>query len=81
MDNRRFKFQYLVKEMQDYWARDSESWIDNFKSRLKEVKRTNCFSAENGYKATPRNNKSLEVWKLKANGDFNYKMFTVTLKE
>lgn len=67
-----------VREMAEYNATDSESWCDTFKERLKEIKKTNCFSAENGYKATPRNPNSLEVWKLKANGDFNYKMFTVT---
>lgn len=70
-----------VSEMENYSTYDSESWCEEFKNRLKEIKRTNSFSAENGYKATPRNPKSLEVWKLKANGDFNYKMYTVTLQE
>ena len=67
-----------VREMAEYNATDAESWCDTFKDRLKEIKRTNCFSAENGYKATPRNHTSVEVWKLKANGDYNYKMFTIT---
>ena len=69
----------LVQEMQETWAHDAESWCSTFKGRLKDIKRTNCFSAENGYKATQRNHTSLEVWKLKADGDFNYKMYTVTL--
>lgn len=68
----------IVKEMKDHWSTNSESWISNFKDRLKEVPRKNIFSAELGYKATPINLCSLEVWKMKANGDLNYKMFTVT---
>lgn len=68
----------FVKEMQDNWAYDAQSFCDAFSEKLKEIRKTNCFSAENGYKATPRNNESLEVWKMKANGDFNYKMFTIT---
>lgn len=71
----------IVKEMQETWAHDSESWCNTFKDKLKEIKRTNCFSAENGFKATQRNRTSLEVWKMKANCDYNYKMFTVTKDE
>jgi hypothetical protein len=68
----------LVTEMQQSWATDSESWSIAFKDKLKEIKRTNSFSAEYGYTATPINETSLEVWKMKTNGDFNYIMFTVT---
>lgn len=71
----------LVKEMQDTWASDSESWCNSFKDNFKKIKRTNCFSAENGYTAMPINHTSLEVWKTKASGDFNYKMFTLTREE
>jgi hypothetical protein len=71
----------LVKEMQETWASDSETWCSSFKDRLKQIPRTNSFSAEFGYKGTQRNHTSLEVWKMKANGDFNYKMFTVTREE
>lgn len=71
----------FVKEMQETWAHDAESWCNTFKDKLKEIKRTNCFSAEYSYTATPRNQTSLEVWKMKVNGDFNYKMFTVTLEK
>lgn len=70
----------LVKELGDNWASDSETWSNNFKDRLKQIPKTNAFPAEYGYKATPRNHTSLEVWKMKANSDFNYKMFTVTLE-
>lgn len=71
----------LVGEMQELWASNSESWCDTFKDRLKQIPRTNAYVAEFAYKATPRNHTSLEVWKMKANSDFNYKMFTVTLEK
>jgi len=45
------------------------------------VTKKNAYPAEYGYKATPRNHTSLEVWKMKVNGDFNYKMFTVTRED
>lgn len=68
----------LVQELKQTWAHDAESWESNFKDKLKEIPRKNIFSAEYGYKAIIINRTSLEVWKMKANGDFNYKMFTVT---
>ena len=71
----------LVQEMENSWAFDSQSWCNTFKEKLKDIKKTNCFSAEYGYHATQRNRTSLEVWKMKVNGDFNYKMFTVTLNQ
>jgi hypothetical protein len=69
----------IVKEMKDYQGSTVFAWIDNFTNRIKnEVKRTNTYSAEFSFKATPRNDTSLEVWKMKSNGDYNYKMFTIT---
>jgi hypothetical protein len=68
----------LVKEMQETWASDSESWCRTFQDKLKEIPKTNAYTAEYGYRAKPINHTSLEVWKMKANSDFNYKMFTVT---
>jgi hypothetical protein len=68
----------LVKEMAEYQASLSETWADEFHKRLKELPRSNNFSADNMFKAIPKDLLSLEVWKLKANGDFNYKMFAVT---
>lgn len=69
----------LVKDMKDSYASNAEEFITNFKQRIKdEIPVTNSYRAEFGYQATPRNLTSLEVWKMKVNGDFNYKMFTVT---
>lgn len=73
------KVSIIVKEMAYHQSSISDNWISNFIDRVKkEVPRTNTYSAEFSFKATPRNLHSLEVWKMKANGDFNYKMFTVT---
>jgi hypothetical protein len=71
----------LIKEMQETWANDSESWCSTFKDKLKEIPKTNAYPAEYGYKAIPKNLTSLEVWKMKVNSDFNYKMYTVTREE
>jgi hypothetical protein len=68
----------LVKEMKEYQASLAETWINEFEFRLKQIKRSNNFSADNMFKAIPRDLLCLEVWKLKANGDLNYLMFTVT---
>lgn len=66
-----------VRELEYSNITYAESLIDEFKQKLKEVKRTNNFSADLMYKATPRNQKSIEIWKMTADGDFNYKMFTL----
>ncbi len=68
----------LVNELQETWASNSESWIDNFKDKITQIPRSNCFSAEYSFRARPLTQNSLEVWKMKVNGDYNYKMFTVT---
>lgn len=68
---------YMSGEIQ---ARDSSEWIHIFERSLKEIKPTNSFRPEYSFKATARNETSLEVWKMKTNGDFNYKMFTLTRK-
>ncbi|AZI55698.1 hypothetical protein EIB75_10735 [Epilithonimonas vandammei] len=66
-----------VRELEYSNITYAESLIDEFRTKLKEVKRTNNFSANLMYKATPRNPKSVEIWKLTADADFNYKMFTL----
>lgn len=70
----------VVEEMKDHWATDSLSWIESFQKRLADIPKKNSFYAVNGYRATPRNQQALEVWKLKATGEYNYIMFTLTLK-
>lgn len=67
----------IVREMIDTWAYNSESWCDHFKKRLSEIPRKNSYSAEFGYMPLPKDQNTVEVWKIKVNGDFNYKMYTV----
>lgn len=55
----------------------AESFINEFEREMLTIKRTNIFSANYSYKMTPRNRTSVEVWKMKVNGDYNYKMFTL----
>lgn len=69
----------IVKDMYDHQSTTAEGWIHTFENRVKnEVKITNTFSAEFGYKAKQIDTTSIEIWKMKTNGDFNYLMFTVT---
>lgn len=69
----------LVKDMKDSYASNSEEWISNFKNRVKnEIPVTNSYRAEFGFKATLIDLTSLKVYKMKVNGDVNFKMFTVT---
>jgi hypothetical protein len=67
----------LVKEMKEYQASLAETWINEFKFRLKQIKKTNIFSADAIYNAKPIDMVSLEVFKTKPDGSFAYKMFTV----
>lgn len=66
-----------IRELEESWSTESEGLISAFKSKLLEIKKTNSFEAQYGYVATPRNPKSVEIWKVKVNGDFDYKMFTL----
>lgn len=70
-----------VRELLDIWATDSDSWCGYFKDRISEIPRTNSFSAAFGYRAITKGLHTAEVWKMKVNGDFNYKMFTVKYKK
>jgi len=67
----------LVKDMKDYQGSLAETWINEFKFRLKQIKKTNIFSADAIYNAKPIDMVSLEVFKTKPDGSFAYKMFTV----
>lgn len=72
------KVKMLLKEMAEYsYATYAESFINHFDILIKDVPRTNSFSADLMYKVTQRNHKSVEIWKMTTNGDFNYKMFTL----
>lgn len=68
----------LAKELTETWCYNAESWCEFFNNRLNEIKPRNA-SATLFYKATPRNQKSLEVWKLRLSGDYNYKLYTINL--
>lgn len=72
------KVSLIIQEMEETWASDSESWSSSFKDKLKEIPKTNAYPAEYGYRTKAISHTSLEVWKMKTNSDFNYKMFTVT---
>lgn len=50
-----------------------KSYIDN---QISQIKRTNCYYANYSYKTKLEDN-VLEVWKVKSDGDYNYKMFEI----
>lgn len=66
-----------VRELEFDGSENSTSLHYSFINRIKEIKRTNNFSADLMYGSIPPDEKTLEIWKLKADGDFNYKMFTL----
>jgi len=66
----------LVKEMSiGTYATTSGEFEIAFKQLLKGISKSNNFSADLLYTVTPRNEKAVEIWKLKVNGEPNYKMF------
>lgn len=65
----------LINEMADYSNASNASEFENeFKRNIVNIKRHNNFSADLMYKITARNQYSVELWKLNAQGDFKYKM-------
>ena len=58
-------------------SKTAKSFINEFEKEMLTIKRTNIFSAEYAYKMIPLTSERVEVWKMKVNGDFNYKMFTL----
>lgn len=50
-------------------------WI--FKGQVREIPRTNNFSADLLYQVKKIDAKVVEIWKMTADGDFKYKMFTL----
>jgi hypothetical protein len=72
------KVSMLVKEMSTYsYLYTSEDFNSTFKERLKEIKRTNNFSADHLFKANLLTHNKIEIWKLNVQGDFKTKMFTL----
>jgi hypothetical protein len=87
-ENRKLKGQQevrvklLLSEICDYSYASNASEFENlFKLRIKEIPRTNNYSADLLYRVTPMNLTSVEVWKMTVQGDFNYKMFTISYSE
>lgn len=68
----------IVNEMAEYsYDTYAEAFENHFKQLIKEIPRHNNFSADLLYQVTPRNQKSVEVWKMTVQGEFKYKMFTL----
>lgn len=72
------KVKMIVREMAEgTYATYAEAFIEAFKDRLKEIPRTNVFSADHFYKCKEISLYSVEICKLDVKGDFKYRMFTL----
>lgn len=73
----------LIKEMAEYtYATYASQFEYAFESLIEtEIKATNSFKPSLMYKVTPRNQKSVEVWKLTVQGDFKEKLYTLEFVE
>lgn len=72
------KVSSILKEMGQYSQSSyAEAFKNEFELEVKKIKRTNNFSADLLYKVKPINQKSVEVWKMTAKGDFGSKFFTL----
>ena len=72
------KVAIIVKEMAvNTYASYAEAFENHFKIRLKEISRTNNYSAELFYIIKTINLKNIEVWKVDVFGDLKHKMFTL----
>lgn len=67
----------LLKEMKDSYAYNAESFKNHFKQLIKDIPKSNNFSADLMYEVTPRNQKSVEVWKMDSKGEFKDKLYTL----
>ena len=71
----------IINEMARYCPTQLPKDFDYyFKQRLSGVKSKNSYSADLLYKAIPKDEKTVEIWKQKADGELNYKMFTLNLQ-
>jgi hypothetical protein len=59
----------------------AKSLIDAFKRGLKEVPRTNNYSADLFYKMVEVNSRSVEVWKTGVTGDDLYKIWSLNYEK
>lgn len=77
------KLKIMLQEMAAYtYAYNAESFERAFKSLIEtEIKPTNSFKASLMYKVSPRNQKSVEVWKMTVKGDFKEKLYTLDYQE
>lgn len=72
------KVRALVWEIATYESITyAESFETKFKELVKQMRRTNNFSADLMYKIVCTEFRQIELWKLKANGELNYKIFTL----
>ncbi len=68
----------LLQEMAEFtYATNADSFEIAFKWLIKEIPARNSFSADQVYRCTHRNWKSVEIWKMTVAGDFKDKMFTL----
>lgn len=66
----------VLNELAAYtFAINSQELETAFNSQIKSVKSSNNFTASLMYKMTPRNQKSVDVWKLNVHGDFKEKLY------
>ncbi|OJX55527.1 MAG: hypothetical protein BGO88_04755 [Flavobacterium sp. 38-13] len=68
----------IVREMETSFSTYSESWCNSFFNQIKEIPRTNNFSAEYACRAYAIDTYTVEIWKMDTKGEKKYKMFTVT---
>ncbi|MBD3748959.1 MAG: hypothetical protein IE931_05640 [Sphingobacteriales bacterium] len=72
------KVSQLLKEMAEYsYATYAEAFENHFNLLIKDIPKTNNYSADLLYKVTQRNLKSVEIWKMTVDGEFKHKMFTL----
>lgn len=73
------KVSAAVKDLAEHtYATTPEEFETAFKNELKQIKPVNQYPPEHMFKCTVRNDKSIEIWSLKINGDFRQKLFTLS---
>lgn len=68
----------IVKEIAIIgWITSAEQYSDRFEHEVKQVKRSNNFSADLMYKVKEINWNKIEIWKLTVTGEEKTKLFTL----